>query len=212
MMNNELSNQCSPEVTNEDILQAMKKIPGYLDITPADFMEIYQVAYAHAVERLRSSIKAEHIMTKIVITIKENASLADTAKIMASHNFSGIPVLNDENQVSGIISENDFLKQMNPSGQPSFMHVVLQCLEVKGYVALNLKTLSAKDIMSSPPISVKTTTPIREVANILDTHHINRVPVLDENMNLTGIIARSDLVQSVCWPTTKGDKGNETSQ
>ncbi len=211
MMNNELSNQCSLGVTNEDILTAMKKIPGYLDITPADFMEIYQVAYAHAVERLKSSIKAEHIMTKLVITIQENASLADTAKILASHTFSGIPVLNSENQVSGIISEKDFLKQMSSSKQPSFMQVVLQCLEVKGCVALNLKTLSAKDIMSSPPISVKTTTPIREVANIIEAHHINRVPVLDGNMNLAGIIARSDLVQAVCWPTTKGDLGDETS-
>ena len=111
-MNNELGNQCSLGVTNEDILQAMKKIPGYLDITPADFMEIYQVAYAHAVERLELSLKAEHIMTKTIITVEENASLADTAKILASHNFSGLPVINSENRVSGIISENDFLKQM----------------------------------------------------------------------------------------------------
>ncbi len=191
-------NQHSIGVTNEDIIQAMKKISGYLDITPSDFMEVYQVAYMHAFERLTSSIKAQDIMTKKVIAIDEDTSPIDTVKLMARHNISGLPVLNKKNKVSGIISEKDFLKQMNTLKQPSFMNVILQCLESKGCIALDLKKLSARDIMSSPPITIEMNTPVLEVANLFESHNINRVPVLDKHLNLAGIIARSDLVQAFC--------------
>ncbi len=192
-------NQGTPGITDEDVVHAMKNIPGYLDITPTDFMEVYQVAYRHAFERLKSAIKAEHVMTKKVITIDENRSLIDTAKLMADHNISGFPVLNAQSKVSGVISEKDFLKRMNVAKQPSFMHVILQCLDSnKPCAAHDLKELSAVDIMSSPPIFVETDTPILEVAKIFEANNINRVPVLDKNSNLAGIIARSDLVQALC--------------
>lgn len=86
-------NRHSIGVTNEDIIQAMKKISGYLDITPSDFMEMCQMAYTHAFERLTSSIKAKDIMTQKVITINEDDSPIDTVKLMARHNISGLPGL-----------------------------------------------------------------------------------------------------------------------
>jgi CBS domain-containing protein len=52
--------------------------------------------------------------------------------------------------------------------------------------------------VSSLPICVETATPILEVARLFESNNINRVPVLDKNSNLTGIIARSDLVQALC--------------
>jgi len=188
----------APIILDNDIVHAMKKIPGYLDISPEDFMEVYQMAFKHALERLKSVIKAEHVMTKKVITVDEYMPLVDTAKLMASHNISGCPVLNAQNKISGVISEKDFLKNMNRSKQQSFMHVTLQCLDSdKRCAAHMLEGLSVKDIMSSPPIFVEKSTPILEVANVFEVNNVNRVPVLDEKLNLTGIIARSDLVKAL---------------
>lgn len=199
------SNQEALGITDDDIVTAMKKIPGYLDITPGDFMEVYQVAYRHAFERMTSSIKAEDVMTKKVITIDENASLLDTAELMASHNISGIPVMNYENRLSGIISEKDFLKRMNVLKQPSVMHVICQWLGDKGSPVLDLKCRSAKEIMSQPPISVDLSATLLEVAKTLKTHKINRVPVLDKESNLAGIIARSDMVHAFCQHIKDGE-------
>jgi len=192
----------APIILDNDIVHAMKKIPGYLDITPEDFMEVYQMAFKHAFERLKSAITAEHVMTKEVITVDEYMSLVDTAKLMASHNISGCPVLNAQNKMSGVLSEKDFLKNMNTSKQGSFMHVTLQCLgsgsgSGKRCAAHMLEGLSVKDIMSSPPIFVEMSTPILEVANVFEVNNVNRVPVLDKNSNLAGIIARSDLVKAL---------------
>ena len=210
-MENFKSNKEVLGITDKDIIQAMKKIPGYLDITPADFMEVYQMAYRHAFERMTSSVKANHMMTKEVISIDENASLVDVAKLMATHNISGIPVLTGEKKLSGIISEKDFLKRMNDLKQPSVMHVIYQSLREKGSPVLDLQGLSAKDIMSKPPISVDLSTTLLEVAETLKEHNINRVPVLDKESNLAGIIARTDMVHALCQLIRDGELIDEIS-
>lgn len=191
-------NECTMAITDEDIIQAMKQIPGYLDITPSDFMEVYLVAFGHAMSRLKNAIKAEQIMTRNVITVSEDTPLTEVAKKMAENKISGLPVIKDDQTVSGVISEKDFLKRMNDDKTPSFMRVVLQCLETKGCIAADFKNLVAADIMSFPCITTLPQTPVIEVANIMDQKNINRVPVIDDRLKLVGIIARSDLVQTMC--------------
>lgn len=214
-------NQCTIGFSEEDIIEAMRDISGYLDITPSDFKEIYQIASRHALERLKNSVKAEHVMTKPVITIDEESSLLDAAKLMARNNISGVPVLDSKKNLSGVLSEKDFLKRvvhketdiimqenrqhaaMVKTGEDekqvgSFMSIIAQCLDFRGCLAADLKKLYVKDIMSSPPVTVEKSISIMEVAAIFESKRINRVPVLDENSNIAGIIARSDIVQALC--------------
>ncbi len=191
-------NECRQSITEDDIYQAMKKIPGYLDITPSDCMELYQVAFEHALSKLQNAIKAEQIMTRDVISISEDAPLIEVVKAMAKNEISGLPVLRNDLTVSGVISEKDFLKRMNDKKKPSFMRVVLQCIETTGCLATNFNDLVASDIMSSPSITTSPQTPVLEVANIMDQKKINRIPVIDDQLKLVGIIARSDIVQTMC--------------
>lgn len=185
-------------LSNEDIIDAMKEIPGYLDITPKDFLELYHTAYRHALGRLKSTIKAEHIMTTSVVTIDENKSLADATQLMADFDVSGLPVIGLHGQVSGVISEKDFLKHMNIKEASSFMHIVLSCLDSPDRgLARDLRNLPVKDVMSSPLISVSIDIPVFEVAYLLESKKINRVPVLNQESELAGIIARSDLVRAL---------------
>lgn len=189
--------ESTPTITDEDIVQAMKKIPGYLDITPSDFMEVYLVAFKHAMSRLKNAIKASQIMTKRVISINEDAPVLEAARKMAQNDISGIPILKEDQTVSGVISEKDFLIRMNDEKKPSFMRLILKCMENSGCIATDFKKLKAKDIMSSPPVTINKTTPILDIANTMDKQKINRVPVVDEGLKLVGIIARSDLVKAM---------------
>ncbi len=191
-------NHRAQTITDDDIIRAMEKISGYLDITPSDFMEIYLVAFDHAVSRLKDAIKADQIMTRQVITVHRDAPLIDVVKKMAGHQISGLPVIEENQTVSGVISEKDFLKRMNDEKAPSFMRVVQQCLETTGCIAADFKKLTAADIMTSPPIVTGVNVSVIEVAGMMDQHNINRVPILDEQFKLVGIIARSDLVQMLC--------------
>lgn len=190
-------NECTLAITDQDVVLAMKKIPGYLDITPSDFMEVYQAAFFLALSRIKNAIKADQIMTRKVIAVHEGTSLLEVVKKMAVHGISGLPVLKSDQTISGVISGKDVLKQMQGEAFPSFMGVLLKCLENRGCLALDIQKRVASDIMSSPPIVVHGKTPILEVANTMDQFAINRVPVIDDENKPVGIIARSDLVKAM---------------
>ena len=188
---------CPPELKEEDILEVMKSIEGYLDITPSDFKEIYIKAYQQARRRLLQGITADMIMTRPVHSIGESESIAQAALIMAETNISGLPVTNKNDEVVGVISEKDFLRELSKDNAPSFMSVIAQCLNNKGCVALPIKKLAVKDIMSLPAITVEEKATLTEIINLLKQKGINRLPVKDKDNRLSGIITRSDIIRSL---------------
>ena len=189
---------CPVDMSDKDILDAMKSIPGYLDITPGDFKEIFGYAYRHALERIAQSLLARDVMTKKVVSVTAATSLKETAAIMAAHGIAGIPVVDERGSVAGVISEKDFLFHMGDKKTPSIMNVIAQCLTSKGCVAISMRSGYAKDIMTSPAITVHEDTPIFEIAALFAEKQINRVPVIDKNGCLVGIVARADIFQAAC--------------
>jgi CBS domain-containing membrane protein len=186
------------DISDNDILKAMKNINGYLDITPGDFKEIYRFAYRHAVERLRHSVRAKDVMTKDVVCVRKDASLEEVADLLNLHLISGVPVIDDDKRVVGVISEKDFLFQMGAKEKGTFMGIVAHCLKSKGCVAITMRKQKAEDIMTSPAITVDENTPIFEIANTFTEKNINRTPVVEQNNKLAGIVTRTDIVRSSC--------------
>ena len=195
---NTVFGSCPVNMSDEDILDAMKSIPGYLDITPGDFKEIFNYAYGYAIERIAQSLQAKDVMTAKVISVSATTSLKEAALAMATHGVSGIPVIDDRESVVGVISEKDFLFHMGEKKTRSIMNVIAQCLTSKGCVAISMRTGYAKDIMTSPAQTVFEDTPIFEIASIFAEKDINRVPVLDKNGHLVGIVARADIFRTTC--------------
>ena len=186
------------DISDDDILKAMKDISGYLDITPGDFKEIYRIAYTHAVERLTHSITAKDVMTGSVVFVKKGTYLEEVAEILDRHVISGVPVIGDDQSVVGVISEKDFLFHMGAKEMRSFMGVAAHCLRNKGCVVLPMRMQKAEDIMTSPAITVRADTPVFEIANMFTEKNINRTPVTDRNHKLLGIVTRTDIVRSSC--------------
>ena len=98
----------------------MKAIPGYLDITPGDFKEVYRLAYQHALERLSRAVTAREIMTREVVTVRPDTPLAEVAEAMGRRGVSGVPVVDPRNKVVGVISEKDFLTHMGVQDAQKF--------------------------------------------------------------------------------------------
>jgi len=189
---------CPVNMSEEDVLDAMKSIPGYLDITPGDFKEIFGFAYRQAIERIAHSHLAKDVMTVEVISVDSKTSLKETATTMAVHGVSGIPVVDELRSVVGVISEKDFLSHMGDKKSHSIMHVIAQCLSSNGCVAISMRTGHAKDIMTSPAYTVSETASILEIASIFAQKNINRVPVIDKYGRLAGIVTRADIFRSTC--------------
>ena len=191
------------DISDDDILAAMKEIGGYLDISFGDFKELYHIACSHALKRLMQSVKARDIMTKKVVYVYKQTSSREIAKVMAKHNVSGIPVINDGEQVVGIISENDFLSRMGKKEIKSFMNIIALCLEDKGCLAMPISNQNAEDIMTSPVITANEETPVSDIVNLFAQKKINRVPILNQDRKLIGIVSRANVLQTVI-PRIKG--------
>jgi CBS domain-containing protein len=114
---------------------------------------------------------------------------------MADTGVAGVPVVEADKKVAGVISEKDFLSRMGAKNTKSFMGVVSECLKAKGCVAVSIRGQNAEDIMTSPAVTVHEDTSVTEIAKIFSEKNINRVPVTDKNRHLVGIISRADIVR-----------------
>jgi CBS domain-containing protein len=184
------------EIKEEDILEAMRAIPGYLDITPGDFKEVYRLAFQHALERLSRAVTAAEIMTTDVVAVTPETPVAEVAAAMGRRGVSGVPVVDAGHKVIGVISEKDFLSRMGVVEPRNFMSLVAVCLKTKGCVALPIKDALAQDIMTSPAVTVAPDTPVRDLAALLTQKSINRVAVTDPGGRLLGLVSRGDIVQA----------------
>jgi CBS domain-containing membrane protein len=184
------------DIKEEDILEAMRAIPGYLDITPGDFKEVYRLAFQHALERLSREVTAAEIMTTDVVTVAPGTPVAEVAAAMGRRGVSGVPVVDGENKVLGVISEKDFLSRMGVTEPRNFMNLVANCLMTKGCVALPIKVTLAGDLMSAPAITVAPDTTVRDIATLLTRSGINRVAVTGPDGSLLGVVSRADIVKA----------------
>jgi CBS domain-containing membrane protein len=194
---------CLPvTVSDEDIYEAMKSIPGYLDITPGDFKELYQLVYRHAVNRIRHLLKARDVMTRKVFSVTLKTPLEQVAAIMAVNNISGVPVLDPNGRIAGMISERDFLAHIGSGTSKTFMGIMAECLAAKGCSVLSMRGRTAEEIMSSPAITIPEDLSLTEVAALFMNKNINRAPVTDSEGRPVGIVSRADLVRAASlWRT-----------
>jgi CBS domain-containing protein len=117
---------------------------------------------------------------------------------MGARGISGVPVIDKNGQVTGIISEKDFLTRMGGTGNQNFMTLVANCLKTKGCVALPIKNQLAEEIMTSPAITVTPSTSAKEISALFASRRVNRLPVVDADGKIQGIITRGYLHHVAC--------------
>jgi CBS domain-containing protein len=114
-------------------------------------------------------MKDKEIMTTSVLSVPNDATIEDAARLMARQRISGLPVVNADGALVGLVTEYDLISK---SGQ------------------------TVADIMSGSVISVSPDTEVEEVSHLLTNRRIRRVPVLQGD-KLVGIVSRSDLVRQI---------------
>jgi CBS-domain-containing membrane protein len=184
-----------PEISAADLRAALREMRAYIDITEEDLKEIYAIALRHARGRLVGKVPVRDVMTSNVVTVKKDTDLHEAARILSEHRISGLPVVNAENHVVGIVTEADFLSMLDLDGKSAFKDVLRHIL---GEPVVRHK-LGDKvgDIMTAPAIVIGPDVDIREAAKTLVERRIKRLPVVDEQGRLIGMIARADIVRVV---------------
>jgi CBS domain-containing protein len=186
-------------IEDEDIRAALKDMQTYLDITEEDLKRIFQLALEHAKRRLKKRILVKDVMTKNVIAVKKDTKVSELIEILTKNRISGVPVVDEENRVIGIVSEADLLFTTK-TGKIRGLREFLKRLIGEEYSTLATPLsgdLKVEDIMTSPVITASPDMDIEEASKILSEKRIKRLPVVDENGKLIGIITRHDLVSAI---------------
>ncbi|MFO8086099.1 MAG: CBS domain-containing protein [Desulfobacterales bacterium] len=193
--------ECAPvDISDDDVMEAMKSIKGYIDITPADFREVYRVAYVLARQRMMNALKAADIMTTPVHVVHIGTDLVETATLLAEKGISGAPVIDENGNVIGVISEKDFLRRMGAGQKGSFMNVIAHCLKNKGCVATPIINRSVGDIMTVPAVTARVDISIGSISAMMIEKNINRIPIVDAEEPLR-LLRSSEEIPSISWAT-----------
>ena len=150
---------------------------------------------------------AKEIMNKKVITITEDKNLLELAELLIKNKISGVPVVDKKNILKGIVSETDLLDFIKKD--ETFFPIMMFPNYYLAYVnpdlylesyEKNKDTLSkttVETIMKTWVKKAKEDTLESEVADIMIRNKVNRIPIVDDDNKVTGIITRSDLVESM---------------
>ena len=147
---------------------------------------------------------AREVMTRDVVTVGLAASITEVARLLVEHKVSGLPVVDEEQRVVGRITEGDLIYQDKKVHMPAFLEILggVIYLENPQRIVNDLKKMTATkvaEVMTSKVYTVKEDASMEDIATIMVERQVNRLPVVDQNGKLVGIISRQDLVKAMIF-------------
>lgn len=143
-------------------------------------------------------MKAHHIMTRKVITVAPDTSIVEAARLMLEHHVSGLPVVNPEGALVGIVTERDLLRRQEMGTQrkrPRWLEFVLgPGRQAEEYVRTAGRKV--REIMTRDVQTVSEDAPLQDVVDVMEKYRVKRVPVMRANA-LIGIISRENFVRAI---------------
>jgi CBS domain-containing protein len=142
-----------------------------------------------------SEVFVKDVMTKDVISILKYAGVNHAVTSLSENCISGLPVVDRENRVIGIISEADILSMVGMGRGHTFRDILRHMF---GEPLPERKMGDhVGDVMTSPAVTIGPGKTISEAARVMDEKKVKRLPVVDDSGHLLGIISRADIVRVV---------------
>lgn len=123
-------------------------------------------------------MRAKDLMNTDVVTIREDASVSHLCDVMQAAHANGLPVLNGEGELVGVVTEDDIL------------------YGTMGVFDKNGSAILVRDIMTSPAVCATEETDVVELSRMLSGMRIHRIPILVDG-RVTGVVTALDVVRAV---------------
>ncbi|AVV44700.1 CBS domain-containing protein [Streptomyces sp. ID05-04B] len=147
--------------------------------------------------------KVGTVMTTDVVRAEYGTPFKEVARLLASHRISGLPVVDEDDKVVGVLSETDLMMHQvtvpDPDGPKHRTRLAELTPGAKRQTAKG-KARTAGRLMTQPPVTVHADDTIVQAARTMVRKHVERLPVVDEQDRLVGIVTRSDLLQVFLRP------------
>ncbi len=146
-------------------------------------------------------LKAKEIMTVDVITVAPETSVTDLARLLASHNIGGAPVVDVSGRLLGVVTENDLIDQTKKIHIPTVIAILdsLIFLERPNKMEKDIRKFAGStvaDIYTKNPLTVDEDTPLDELATIMAEKNVHTLPVM-RGEQLVGVIGKGDIIKTL---------------
>jgi CBS-domain-containing membrane protein len=148
-------------------------------------------------EELPRRLVVGDVMSSPAITVPLDAGFKEIAEKLQAHSIGGMPVLDADERVAGVVSEGDLLPKegdregaVAPWWQPAARSEELRKAHAR----------TARELMSAPAVTVTPRRPLAEAARLMERHHVKRLAVVSGTGDLLGVVARRDLLRAFCRP------------
>jgi CBS-domain-containing membrane protein len=145
---------------------------------------------AHHHGRWHSTVR--DVMTTDVVTVDRITPYKEIARLLAEHKISAVPVLTMGRHVAGVVSEADLLAEEDQAARKARAGKANH-LPWRGQGRQH-PGLTAEQLMTSPAVTINPDAPIPRTASLMHSHHVKRLPVVDPQGKLLGIVSRRDLL------------------
>jgi CBS domain-containing protein len=145
---------------------------------------------------------AKDIMVKKVITIGRDASIGELSNLLVNSKISGVPVVDSSGKILGIVTEADIIIKDADLHFPRYFKLLDGIIYLESFRKFknNLKKYlgsRVEDIMTDKVKTVEEDTPVGDIASMMINNNVNRIPVVDKDKKVIGIITRRDIVKSM---------------
>lgn len=146
--------------------------------------------------------RVSDIMSTNVPTVAPTDSIATVARLLAEHRVPGVPVISEDGEIVGIVTEGDIVERDADVTVPSFFSFFDAMIEIDGGRPFSDEmrhalAMTAEDLMSSPVYNILPTATLSELATLMIQENVNPVPVVTDDLELIGIVSRADLVRII---------------
>ncbi|WP_026907618.1 CBS domain-containing protein [Paucisalibacillus globulus] len=146
-------------------------------------------------------MQVHDFMIRDVITVTEETTVRELLEILVNHKIGGVPVVNIDNKIVGMISDGDVIRYLRPNSRTVFDMFALIMVNEQEKLSDKLgytldKTIS--NMMNTKDIkTVKPDSDLDDVLEIFSRHHFKKIPVLDGQQKVIGVISRGDLLRHI---------------
>ena len=179
--------------TVEEHLSELSPHPG-----PARAPHPHPARQGHGPRHRRWARRVSDVMTTSVVTVDRITPYQEIDRLLTEHRISGVPVLKMGREVVGVVTEADLLAAEDETNRRARMASSIgrrRLLRKQPHVSLAAGTL-----MTAPAITIGPDATIPAAARLMNTHHLRRLPVVDEHGKLVGIVSRRDLLSVFLRP------------
>lgn len=146
-------------------------------------------------------LKAKDIMTKKVITVYPETEIMQAAKLLLDNHINGLPVVDKEGRVQGMICQSDLIAQQKKIPIPSFFLLLGGVIPMPSQQNIDkevqkMAAIKVREAMTPDPLTVSPEASLEDIATLMVKSQIHTLPVLDQD-KLVGIIGKEDILRTL---------------